>query len=242
MPVSLWKLLFSLLLTPALPAKPVLKTAIGENMSPPWYMENKDGTAGGITADYLRALAKQMNRKMEILVLPKFRIQEYYLKGKIDLNCYTSPEWSQITSEDIVWSVPLFKARNVIATNSNPLTSLEQLTGQRVGTVLKYNYPALQAGFQSKKFIRDDSPNEESNLQKLESLRFKYALVDSIHLAFYLKHNRKSNIRIKGLTTEQVPVRCWLRKKAPLDIAVLNQAIKEIKENGDLERIFMKYR
>lgn len=211
-------------------------------MSAPWYIANPQGTPQGITAEYLQALAKELNRDIEILVLPKFRIKEYYQKNRIDLNCYTSRAWAHVSDEEVYWSEPLFTSTNLIVSNTAPPKSLEQLLGQRIGTVLKYNYPALQERFASGKLIRDDSPNEEANLQKLESARFNYALAETVHLAYYLKHHKNSKIQSQGLVVEEVPVHCWLRRDSPLKIVDLNRAIAAIKSNGTLEKIFKKYK
>lgn len=211
-------------------------------MSAPWYIANPQGTPQGITAEYLQALAKELNRNFEILVLPKFRIKEYYQKNKIDLNCYTSREWAHVAEEEVYWSEPLFTSTNLIVSNTMPPRSLDQLKGQRIGTVLKYNYPTLQERFTSGKLIRDDSQNEEANLQKLESSRFNYAIAETVHLAYYLKHHKNSKIQSPGLTIEEVPVRCWVRRDSPLKISDLNRAIGEIKSNGTIEKIFRKYK
>nr|BFD61933.1 hypothetical protein BdHM001_06140 [Bdellovibrio sp. HM001] len=241
--MPIWRILFLLFcLNQTAQAASSLKTVIGENMSAPWYIANSQGTPKGITAEYLLALSKEINQKIEILVLPKFRIKEYSQKNKIDLNCYTSREWAHISDEDVFWSEPLFVSKNLIVSKTTPPKSLDQLTGERIGTVLKYNYPTLQDRFDSGKLIRDDSSNEETNLQKLESSRFNYALAEAVHLAYYLSHHKNSKIQSRGLVVEEVPVRCWLRKGAPLSIGELNAAIRKLKTDGSLERIFAKYR
>ena len=211
-------------------------------MSAPWYIANPQGTPKGITAEYLLALSKAVNQRIEILVLPKFRIKEYSQKNKIDLNCYTSREWAHISDDDVHWSEPLFVSKNLIVSKTTPPKSLDQLTGQRIGTVLKYNYPTLQDRFDSGKLIRDDSSNEETNLQKLDSSRFNYAVAEAVHLDYYLSHHKNSKIQNRGLIIEEVPVRCWLRKGAPLSIGKLNSAIRKLKTNGSFEKIFAKYR
>lgn len=223
-------------------AAPALKTVIGENMSAPWYLAGRGLEPEGIIPDYLRAIEKELKRDFQILVLPKFRIQEYFLKKKIDLNCYTSQEWAQVLDSEVHWSDVIFTARNIIVSNTGPVTSLNQFNQERIGTVLKYRYPKLQVSFQLGKMIRDDSPNEEANIQKLESSRYKYALVDSVHLAYYLKSNPRSKIHSQGIKTEEIPVRCWLRRDSPLKISELNRAIAEVKSNGTLDRIFGKYK
>lgn len=234
-------LLLSVCLTLPLRAAPPIRTVIGENMSAPWYIAHPQEPQG-ITAEYLRALAKELNRDFEILVLPKFRIQEYFQKGKVDLNCYTSREWAHVKDEDVYWSEPLFISKNLIVSNTSPAKSLQQLRGHRIGTVLKYSYPAMQEGFTAGTFKRDDSANEEANLQKLESSRFSYALAESVHLDYYLKHHKNSKIQRQGLLVEEAPVRCWVRRGAPLKISDLNRAIEKIKSNGTLDGIFKKYK
>ncbi len=233
--------LISILCLPA-QASSTLKTVIGENMSAPWYFADTARAPQGITADYMRALASELGREIEILVLPKFRIREYSQKNKIDLNCYTSREWAQVREADVFWSEPLFTSKNLIVSNTAAVKSLDQLKKQRIGTVLKYRYPALQDSFSAGILLRDDSPNEDANLQKLDASRFNYAVVEEIHLAYYLKRHKSSKIQRRGLVIEEIPVRCWLRRDSPLKISELNRAIAQMKANGTMEKFFKKYR
>ncbi|AFY00401.1 substrate-binding periplasmic protein [Bdellovibrio bacteriovorus] len=211
-------------------------------MSAPWYFADSGASPKGITADYVRALANELGRKIDILVLPKFRIRENSQKNKIDLNCYTSREWAQVREADVFWSEPLFTSKNLIVSNTAGVKSLDQLKKQRIGTVLKYRYPALQDSFSAGTLLRDDSPNEDANLQKLDASRFNYAVVEEIHLAYYLKRHKSSKIQRRGLVIEEIPVRCWLRRDSPLKISELNRAIAQMKANGTMEKIFKKYR
>lgn len=211
-------------------------------MSAPWYFADSAASPKGITADYMRALAAELGRQIDILVLPKFRIREYSQKNRIDLNCYTSREWAQVSEADVFWSEPLFISKNLIVSNTAAVKSLDQLKKQRVGTVLKYRYPALQDSFNAGTLIRDDSPNEDANLQKLDASRFSYAVVEEVHLAYYLKRHKKSKIRSRGLIIEEIPVRCWLRRGSSLKISDLNRAIAQLKDNGTVDSIFKEYR
>ncbi|MDG0815792.1 substrate-binding periplasmic protein [Bdellovibrio svalbardensis] len=218
-----------------------IKTAIGENMSPPWYFADKKNE-DGIIPDYLHAIEKKLNQKIEILILPKFRIREYYEKDLIDFNCYTTPTWAGTSSEKFQWSHALFVVNNMIVSNTGPVKSLKAIEGARVGTVLRYNYPTVQSKFDSKELIRDDATNEEANLLKLESDRYQYALVDNHHLAYYLRNHPKSKINRAGFVVEEIAVRCWVRKGSELKLKDLNKAIDQIKSDGTLDKIFQKYR
>lgn len=219
-----------------------LKTVIGENMAPPWYFANPGFEGEGIIPDYLRALEKKLKFKVEILVLPKFRIRDYYEKNLIDFNCYTTPEWAGPASANFDWSQKLFDISNMIVTNNGAIKSLDDLNGQRIGTVLKYSYPTLQKHFDAKKFLRDDSTNEQANLNKLESERYKYAVVDNHHLGYYLRKNPGSKISPVGFIVEEISVRCWVRKGSELKLAELNKAISEMKKDGTLTKIFQRYK
>ncbi|WP_246845107.1 ABC transporter substrate-binding protein [Bdellovibrio sp. NC01] len=219
-----------------------LKTVIGENMSLPWYSPGSKGEPKGITPEYLRALEKKLGKKIEILVLPKYRIREYYKNNLIDFNCYTNPQWAGSATKNFQWSHPLFTVTNLIVSNNGTVASLDSLKGQTIGTVLKYNYPKLTKKFSSREIIRDDATNEEANIVKLENDRFKYAVVDGHHLAYYLRSNPNSKINPNGLLLEEIPVSCWIRKGSELKLEDLNTAIDQIKSEGILEKIFQKYR
>lgn len=188
------------------------------------------------------ALEKHVGHKIEILILPKYRIRDYYEKNLIDFNCYTTPTWAGPASANFQWSDEVFEIKNMIVTNGSTIKSLEDLKGQRIGTVLKYNYPTLEEAFKSGKVLRDDAANEEANLNKLESDRYKYAVADNYHLAYYLKNRGRSRINPVGYTIERISVRCWVRKGSSLKLSTLNKALAEIKADRTLEKVLKKYK
>ena len=49
--------------------------------------------AGGILFDLQTRLAQKLQRRAELLVLPRMRVQQMMARGEIDVRCYVSPDW-----------------------------------------------------------------------------------------------------------------------------------------------------
>lgn len=222
-----------------------LVMVIGENMSEPYLIkdEKNPNEPKGIQPEYMRALAKHLKRKPEILVLPKFRIIKYIEDEEIDMNCYTTPQWAKVGKTKIRWSEPLFVLRDMIF-SQNDLSSktINDLFGSTIGATLYYRYMSTEKHFADGKLKREDAPTEKQNILKLEANRINYAILPEIPLYYHLKTTKPSKINPKGIVIEETPIRCWIKDSVKISTDELNKAIDDMKKSGELDKIFKKYR
>lgn len=138
------------------------------------------------------------------------------------------------------WSQPVYTATNVlIHLDKKPLTKVQDLYGQKVGTILSFIYPDLDKDFQDKKIIREDGPNIESNIKKLLHGRINYIV--TTHFEYNYHEKIHPELQLADLKMTSFKIRCALSKKSKITLTELNKAIDTIKNNGTLEKILRPY-
>lgn len=222
-----------------------LVTVIGSNMAAPFLLDtpNKESDPQGLSADYMRELGRLLGQKIEIRVLPKFRIREAFEKGEIDLNCYTTKEWAGNESDKFQWSVPLFVVTDRLVSVQKPVNTLTDVRKETVATVLRYSYPgAFEEAIKKGDIIRDEVKTEEALLNMLAKKRVNFGVIGDVQLKYFLKLNPKASINSTSLALSENIIRCWVRRDSSLTLERLNAAIEQMKTSGSLDTIFAKYR
>ena len=104
---------------------------------------------GGVWKDLLDSIGHQLGQRVEYLPLARKRMDSYLQNGQIDMVCNTNPAWWE-APERFHWSLPLSEQVERFVsplTLHERITSLSQLNGRRIGTVIGYHYPALAYAF-----------------------------------------------------------------------------------------------
>lgn len=220
-------------------SKEKLRVAIPYSLSPPLLFSGSSPEPNGIVKEYLQAIEKRLDRKFEILVVPKFRIHELINKELAEINCYTSPTWVP-DPEKYTWSKVLFLKKEVLVSRK-PISSYSDIKGERVGTVLRYIYPHIDPLFKSGRLIREDVTTEEQNLQKFVNNRIDNVVADETHADYFLKKSGKAKSAYK-LVMQEYPIHCLIAVKDDNLVKAFNKAIEDIKSSDELNRIFSQYK
>ncbi|WP_348945715.1 transporter substrate-binding domain-containing protein [Chitinibacter sp. FCG-7] len=139
--------------------------------SPPFWSADS-----GLSHELVRELsARSKNRyQFEIQITPRKRIdlilEDPHWQGLIP---WSSPSWFQDANQQrYLWSAPLFRDADLVISHA-PLdyTGPYSLHGKVLGGILGHRYSELEADIAAGKIIRDDAPNQPSNLKKLRSQR-----------------------------------------------------------------------
>ena len=85
--------------------------------------------------------------------------------GEIDVRCYISPAWLSHDFPGYRWSVALLVQRDILVAREGFAPIPEALPAQRIGTVLGYSYPRLQALFDIGRLRRDDARTQDLVLE-----------------------------------------------------------------------------
>jgi ABC-type amino acid transport substrate-binding protein len=177
------------------------------------------------------ALARGTGRELRFLLLPRKRIVKALQDGQADILCGYTPEW---IGGDFLWTDPVFTAEEVLVTDAD-------LRGQPIGTILGYQHPEIEKILETG-FIRDDSPNMETNLEKLARGRVHHILI-ARGVLDYRQRLRAIPLKLHPpLLAASFTTRCALSRKGRLSLEEANRAIAAAAKDGTLAQIVTRFR
>lgn len=230
-----WLLLLTLALSARAEQQLVFMAAT--NHAEPLSVWEKERLSGGLLKDLGDLMAAELGREARYLSRPSKRAPASLRDGEADLFCYVRPDW---IGSDFHFSPTVIVNAYVIAAGAEApaLRELEDLRGQRVGTVLGYRYGdiATRGGF-----VRDDAPTMAANLRKLAAGHVRYALTDAITLRGMLAPSQPSKARL-ALVLEPFETACALSPRSSLAPAQLDAAVRSLQRSGRLQALLDRYR
>lgn len=195
---------------------------------------------GGIQYDLGQALAKAMGRNAKFETLPRQRMVRALEKGSVDLICSYIPQW---LPGQFGWSQPFLPMVEVLLTSvavGRP-RKLSDVSGQTIGTVLGYKYPALEQ-LLGNGFIRDDGPTTEASLRKLAVGRMDHVVTSEYIYHYRLKHGDSPLAVHEPLVIKRNMTQCAVSPKGRVTVADVNAGIAQMVRNGTVAEIAAKYR
>lgn len=238
-------LLALLLLYPAaaLAEERPIRFSVTESWAMPMMRYDDNGqAAGGIIFDLQKRLAQKVGRRAEMLVLPRLRVQQMLVRGEIDVRCYVSPDWLTESHHQYIWSVPFMVQRDLLVGRPGEAARPGQRSGERVGTVLGFSYPQLEAMFASGQLRRDDARTQELALEKLEAGRYSFAVSNQLTLDWFNRH-QPAGRRLQPISEVSAdPVACMVRNEPDVPTMALLRAMVRMKQDGEFDAILERYR
>lgn len=219
-----------------------LRFALGQTWGPPFVERQGLQIKGGLLPELMTAIAAELGRKPEMLLLPPTRVERAIDEGTVDLHCLMSPNWWPAIRDPARWSVPLLRLRDVLVAGPGGPISMQAVSRQTwtVGTVRGYVYPTLDAAFQQGRLRREEALDQWAVLQKLGRGRTPLGIVNEFVLrAWQRRHpvNRLSVVQV----VDEVDAHCLLAARPQLPPAQLQQAIRRLVSSGRLQRVIEPY-
>lgn len=228
-----------LLLALALPvqAGEPLRFIAATNHTEPLSTWSQGQLRGGLVKELSDLLAAQLGRPALYLSRPSKRAPEALRAGEADLFCYTRREW---IGDDFHFTEGLVPNAGVVAGAAGmaALQRLEDLKGERVGTVLGYRYGEVAV---RGRFLREDAPDMGANLRKLAAGRVRYAISDAISLRGAQRAKPEAGLHL-ALALAPYETHCALSRRSRLTPAQLDAAVRALKRNGTLQALVERYR
>lgn len=220
-----------------------LRFSVVESWSMPMIQIDNGRATAGILHDLQTRLAQKVGRRAEQLVLPRLRVQRMLARGEIDVRCYIHPTWLAEPQQRYVWSVPFMVQQDLIVGRKDAADlPPERLEGERLGTVLGFRYPRLEALFASGQLQREDARTQELALEKLDAGRYRYAVSSRLALDWFNRH-QPADQRLQALREIAAdPISCLIRDEADVPTQALLRALAQMKQNGEFEAILARYR
>lgn len=230
-------LLLALGVATAAPPELVLLAPLNHTMPFAQYQEGE--LSGGVMKDIGEELARRLGYKARFLTIPSKRSAISLTHGEADGLCFVMPGW---IDGKFNWTRPVIPAAGVIAANSSApvVTSLQALAGERVGTVLGYRYPEVDAAL-GEQLLRDDAPTVLHSLNKLVAGRSKYAIVDQMTVEYHNKRFPATPLRIDH-TYLKFKASCAFSLRSKVRFADVDRVITGMADDGTIEGILARYR
>ena len=140
---------------------------------------------------------------------------------------------SEEQAEVSLWTDVLMTVEEVLifpVGNSFEFNKLEDLKGKLIATVRGYGYVG------SEFFIRNDSSDNISQIQKVALERTDAGIIDRAALAYVLKKNKvlkERNVEIEiGPVINRSDLKIRVHTSRPELVESINAAIKKMKQNG----------
>ncbi|MFJ4430146.1 substrate-binding periplasmic protein [Pseudomonas sp. NPDC089395] len=229
--------------THSLADPPVLRFSVVESWSMPLVRVEGDQPVEGLMFDLMQAMAREAGARPEYHVLARLRMQQAMDDGEIDVRCYVSTQWFNDRPGNFVWSIPLFRQRDVLVgrASDNGPTRPEQLPQQAIGTVLGYAYGTLEPLFARGQLRREDSRSQELALQKLQIGRYRHAVSNELSLHWFNQRlPAEQRLQVLAVLEEQA-LGCMVRDDPAIPTQGVLRALVRMKESGEIERIVQRY-
>jgi len=209
------------------------------NDSMPLARFENEVLAGGIIKDLGDAIAARMGLPVRYISLPSARISTGLNKGLADSLCYVLPEW--MTGE-FYWSKPVIEDAEMIVTRADApvLHGFADLAGTRIGTVIAYHYPEVQAAL-GPDFLRDDAQSMELNIRKIVAGRLKYAIVEKLPFDYARRRDAMPSVRV-DLVYAPFTARCAFSRHSTIPFAAFDKAVDDMIADGTVARIIAAYK
>jgi len=227
-----------------------LRVMVSESWGMPFGQLQRQGSgqqlSAGIAYDWYLALAHELERPLEQRVRSRRRQEASLLAHEVDVFCLVRPDWlSKEVSAALQWaSQPVMTAEDrIVAAPGVPVpTSLDDLRGQTLGTVLGFVYPSLEAHFAAGHLRREDAPNETALTAKLLRAHNRYGVLKTLDARYQQRSQPAAKaLGISAIVVANAPLFCALAPQARISLAELEAAQASLLRRGEMARILAKY-
>lgn len=208
--------------------------------APPFMLTDEfQMPVGGILFDLYQRLSAELQRPLQIEAIPRKRVTELLLRGKLDFYCNGTPDW--FTEPELRWSPPLFTHRDLFVSQQpyRNFADFRRRVSGKVGTTFGYVYPTLTELFARGQLQRIDSYSPAESIRHLSSGHIPAAVLSEFEYSYLLKQRGQYHV----VEIERNEIRCMYSPVlSPALISQLDQTLKRLKTDGELEKILSRYR
>jgi ABC-type amino acid transport substrate-binding protein len=235
----------------SLPASAVQEVRIGAAHFPPYTVRPEKGSDTGLLPELVGAL-NQLQSVYHFVIVPTAlprRFQDLK-QGRIDMSLFENPQWGWKDIEHVSVDMGLEDAEVFVALRKagRDQAYFDSLDGKRLALFSGYHYAF--AGFDaepswlSSHFNATLTYSHDSNLLMVLRERADIAPITRSYLTEFLAHNPQAADKL--MMSERVDQvyhhYAILRPNAPISAEALRGYLRQLHENGDLQRIFQPLR
>lgn len=207
-----------------------------------YQFENQNITfpTGGLIYEVSAAIGDELREDYTINSVPGVRINQELLDGSIDLNCHTNTRWNPNYTKLFDWSKILYTDATVLVGKKEiSFERLEHVVNAKIGTVISYNYDALEESFKKKVLQRVDSPSMIANINKIIENRVDYVVMSEAEFIYH--KSTFPQLQRSKFTLDKMNVHCALSKRSSISLKKLNEIIDRLKKKQAFQNIYKRY-
>ena len=180
-------------------------------------------------------LGRRLGREVQFVPVARKRLGQALLAGEADLVCGYAQSW---LSGPLQWSRPFAQHVDWVVTRADAPAPqhLQDLAGQVVGSIAGFKYTGLERAL-GRQFIRDDGPDAQALLRRLQAKRINHAIVSRSYLDYQRQIGLFNLPLHTPLVLQSTELRCALApqsRQAGLSLAQLDEALLGMQKDGFL--------
>lgn len=209
-----------------------------QNIEPQIFLDDKGRPISGILFDISHAIANRLAMKLEMVPIPRKRIEQSLVKNIIDMNCAANPKWFK--SKALQWSSRIYNNPDILINRlgMTALTDLAEYNEIKIGTTLGYVYPELTIYIENKNVRPITSPSTLESYQKYRKNKMLGFISASIESSYFMKDMQSSVIHMNNNFLYCVLAPDLKKSK----VEQINTAIEYLKASGEIDAILSKYK
>jgi len=229
----------------AAPGKPLLRVAHTEAMAYPLLsITPPNRLSGGFLKELGDLIAAELGTEAQHLLVARRRMEGTVMGGEADIACYYSPLWIPASREH--WTLPVVpQVERVVSLAAQPLPfdSLADLQGKRIAVLLGYQFPQLQAAFESGQVTRLDERQVELLFRRLRLGMADALITSEVEISGYFKRfpEERERFHISSRSFSITDTQCLVSPSSPWRLAAINDALGRLIQRGTLARLAQRY-
>lgn len=226
-------------------AKPALRVAHTEAMAYPLLsISPPNRLSGGFLKDLGDLIAAELGTEARHLLVARRRMESTVMGGEADIACYYSPHWIPVAGPH--WTVPVVpQVERVVSLAAQPLPfeGLSDLQGKRIAVLLGYQFPQLQAAFESGQVTRLDERQVELLFRRLRLGMADALITSEVEIAGYFKRfpEERERFHISHRSFSITDTQCLVSPGSPWRLAAINEALNRLIQRGTVARLAQRY-
>ena len=212
-----------------------LRVLVDTSASMPYAKFEAGDLRSGLSHALGVELARRLGRDAQFVPVARKRLGQALLAGEADLVCGYAQAW---LSGPLLWSRPFAQHVDLVVTRADvPAPKrLQDLSGQMIGSIAGFKYLSLERAL-GPQFVRDDGPDAQALLRRLQAKRIHHAIVSRSYLDYQRQIGAFSLPLHTPLVLQSTELRCALSPQAlqsGLNLAQIDAALLGMQKDGFL--------
>lgn len=209
-----------------------------QNVEPQLFFDENGRPISGILFDINHAIANHLAMGLEMIPIPRKRIEQSLERNIIDMHCVANPKWYK--SNALQWSSVLYQNPDILI-NRQGMTTLAALSDHKnlkIGTTLGFIYPELAPYISNKNIRPVTSLTPAESYEKYRKNQVSGFISASIEASYFIK-----NIDDDVIIMNNNNIHCVLAPEmAKSLVGLISSAIDYLRTTGQIEMVLIKYR